>query len=121
MKKQIKFLMFCLGLSIHSLMAQEKTKSSVAILNIDVVGEIKLSPEQAGNLIRMELEKLDTFEVLDRYETAQQLSKIKTEVKDCYSKSCLVNLGQNLTCKYMLSGTIEALGNSIFITLRPFL
>ena len=118
MKKKIKFLMFCLGLSIHSLMAQEKTKSSVAILNIDVVGEIKLSPEQAGNLIRMELEKLDTFEVLDRYETAQQLSKIKTEVKDCYSKSCLVNLGQNLTCKYMLSGTIEALGNSIFITLR---
>ena len=52
------------------------------ILSIDING-LKSEPQQMGNLVRTELEKLDTFEVMDRYDVAYMVEKNKlSTIKD---------------------------------------
>lgn len=78
MKKSIKNLLF-LGLSSLVMTLSSQTlqkKQSLTILNIDVQGLI-MAPSAMGSLVRTEVEKLDTFEVTDRYDINYILEKNK--------------------------------------------
>ena len=55
-----------------------KLKPSLTVLSIDVENLMPtLTASQMGNLVRIELEKLDTFEVMDRYDVAYMVQKNK--------------------------------------------
>jgi hypothetical protein len=71
-----------------------------------------------GNLVRTELEKLDTFEVMDRYDVAYMVEKNKLSINNCYGKLCLTEIGQTIHSDKMLSGSIELYPKSIIYTLR---
>lgn len=96
---------------------QAQQKATVAVISIDSRG---LSIDQTGmaNLVRIELEKIDFFEVLDQYETAMVLSKNKVDMKNTFAKSELVRIGKMLNTDKMLTGTIEKFGNKIVLSLR---
>ncbi len=106
-------------LSIHSAFAQNATKKklTLTILSIDITG-IKSDPLQMGNLVRTELEKLDTFEVMDRYDVAYMVEKNKLSINNCYGKLCLTEIGEIIKSDKMLSGSIEQYPKSIIYTLR---
>ena len=95
--------------------AQNKIK--LTILNVDTQG-LDFTPEQMGNLLRIEAEKLDSFEVMDRYDVAYLIKKNNLILDDCYGKICLVETGTVLGADKMLSGSIELYGETIFLTLR---
>ena len=116
-KSIILFAAFCC--SINSNIAQEstKTKSTLTILSIDIAG-LKSEPQQMGNLVRTELEKLDTFEVMDRYDVAYMVEKNKLSINNCYGKLCLTEIGETIHSDKMLSGSIEQYPKSIIYTLR---
>ena len=59
----------------------KKQKPSLTILSIDIAG-FKTDPQQMGNLVRTELEKLDTFEVMDRYDVAYMVEKNKLSINN---------------------------------------
>jgi hypothetical protein len=107
--------------SFTSVSAQETgkkaAKPSVTVLNIDAKGMV-LDPVQMGNMVRLELEKLDTFEVMDRYDVSYVIEKNKLNINNCYGKICLVEVGTVIHSDKMLTGSIELFGETIVVTLR---
>ena len=99
------------------MIAQNSNKKSVSVLNIDSKG-VTLDPIQMGNLVRIELEKLDTFEVMDRYDVAYVVEKNKLNITNCYGKLCLVEIGSTIKSEKMFSGSVEMYGETIIITFR---
>lgn len=121
MKTTIKFIALGIIASLftNSSKAQtlKKEKSTLTILSIDING-LKSEPKQMGNLVRTELEKLDTFEVMDRYDVAYMVEKNKLSINNCYGKLCLTEIGEIIHSDKMLSGSIELYPKSIIYTLR---
>jgi hypothetical protein len=92
-------------------------KSKVAVLHIDSKGFI-LDPAQMGNLVRLELDKLGQFEVLDKYDVAYLAEKENLNFDKCFGKICLVETGRKLRADKMLTGSVELLGEHVVVTLR---
>lgn len=92
-------------------------KAKVVVLNFD--SKIpNYDPAAMGNLVRIELEKLDTFDVMDRYDVAYLVDKNELKIGNCYGKICLVELGKSLGADKMLTGSVEVFGPSIVYTMR---
>jgi hypothetical protein len=92
-------------------------KPSITVLNIDSKG-VGMDPVQMGNMVRIELEKLDTFEVMDRYDVSYVIEKNKISVNNCYGKICLVEVGNIINSEKMFTGSVELLGETIVVTFR---
>lgn len=97
--------------------AEATNKSKVVVLNFD--SQIpSYEPASMGNLVRIELEKLDTFDVMDRYDVTYLVEKNELKVNNCYGKICLVELGKTLGVDKMLTGSVEIFGPAIVYTMR---
>ena len=92
-------------------------KPSLTVLNMDSQG-IEYTPEQLGNLLRMEIEKLDKYEVTDRYDVAYLVEKNDLHIDNCYGKICLTEIGKLLKSDKMMSGSAELYGDKIILSLR---
>ena len=46
-----------------------------------------------GNLVRMELDKLQKYEVVDRYDVAYLIEKNDLKIDNCFGKICLLEIG----------------------------
>jgi len=95
----------------------ETNFKSVAVLNVDTK-DMDVSPEVAGTLIRLELDKLNLFEVMDRYDMEYLIEKNSINIEKCYGKICLTEVGGLLGTDNMLTGSIEKLGEKIVISAR---
>lgn len=85
------------------------------------VGPIKTfgvfaEPQTASTIARIELVKLEKYQVLDRFDM-QEVENFE-KYQECYGKSCLVEYGRALNVDYILSGSVDGLGNKIVITLK---
>jgi len=99
------------------LQAQNTNKSSLTVLNVDAQN-IEYDAVQMGNLVRLELDKLDTFEVMDKYDVAYLVEKNDLAIENCYGKICLLEVGELLDADKMLTGSVEGYGEIIIVTLR---
>ena len=93
------------------------TKPSLAIISIDAKG-INSDPNVVRNMVQLELEKTNKYNVMDRYDLEDILKHEDVQFKDCYGKSCLVEKGKLLDVDKMLTGSIELFGDKIVVTLR---
>ncbi len=98
--------------------AQAQKRAVVAILHVDTQGIYGITPEQGGNMLRLELEKLEMMEVIDKYDAFYLLKQQGVEVAGCYGKQCLIEAGKVIKAEKMLTGSVEKYGNSIMLTLR---
>lgn len=121
MKTTIKTLILICSLQfvLNPLFSQNvnKVKPTLTILSIDIKG-LSSDPQQMGNLVRTELEKLDTFEVMDRYDVAYMVESKKLSISNCYGKLCLTEIGSLINSDKMLTGSVEQYPKSIIYTLR---
>ena len=118
--KTMKNLLFCIliiTLGFSRINAQNETQPSLTVLNIDAQG-IEYTPVQIGNLVRLEMDKLGTFEVMDKYDVAYLVEKNELKIDNCYGKICLVEIGKLINSDKMFTGSVERYGKSIIITLR---
>lgn len=92
-------------------------KPTLTVLNIDAKG-VQLDPTQMGNLVRIEIDKLDMYDVTDRYDVAYLIDKNKLNINNCYGKMCLVEMGNIVKTDYMYSGSVELYGQTIVVTMR---
>jgi hypothetical protein len=92
-------------------------KPKVAVLQIDSKGFV-LDPVQMGDLVRLELDKLGQFEVLDKYDVAYLAERESLNFDNCFGKICLVETGRKLRADKMLTGSVELLGEHVVVTLR---
>jgi hypothetical protein len=103
--------------SMNAQNGAKKNRKTLTVLNIDSKG-LNLDPVQMGNLVRIELEKLDTFEVMDRYDVSYVIEKNKLNIGNCYGKICLVEVGNEIHSEKMLTGSAELYGETIIMTFR---
>lgn len=114
MKTTFLILAFALG-TLLQVNAQEN-KSIAA--GYPAVNGLYATPEIAAKLIRLELTKLGGYSVYDEYDMKDAIANDSTLKNDCISKNCLVRLGQALDVDYTISGSIDALGSKIVISLK---
>lgn len=89
---------------------------TVAVSDIYTHG-VDMTPEIAAKLTRIEITKLDKYVVLDVFDMDSELGG-DTTFEDCYGKTCLINFGKKLKVDKVLSGSYEALGKKIIISLK---
>jgi len=92
-------------------------KPTLAVLEIDAPNP-SFSPIELGDIVRMEVSKLDRFDVLDRYDATYLIQKNNLTVENCFGKICLTEIGTKLGIEKMLTGSLETFGETIVITLR---
>jgi hypothetical protein len=95
----------------------QTVRPTITVLNIDTKG-LELDPQQMGNLVRIELEKLDSFDVTDRYDVVYLVDKNKLNIANCYGKLCLLEVGNTIKTDYMFTGSVELYGQTIITTFR---
>lgn len=124
MKTQIVFLTMFLSIILllkNNIYGQtgnyDNNKPVIGVLNIDVKG-VGMQPDQMGNLLRLELEKIDTFDVIDRYDAVYLIEKNNINIANCYGKICLVEKGKILNANKMLGGSVESFNEIIVVTLK---
>jgi len=85
-KKSSKMLVLlcCMLIGLTS-SSQAVKKPKLTILNVDSKG-FNLDAQQMGNLVRLEMEKLDKYDVTDRYDIAYLIEKNNLNVTNCYGK-----------------------------------
>ncbi|MDX1903932.1 MAG: hypothetical protein SFU27_07220 [Thermonemataceae bacterium] len=109
MKSNFVMLAFLLAFSLKA--------QTITVLHIDTKG-LGYSPAQMGDLLRIELDKLQKYQVTDRYDVAYLIKEKKLTVDSCYGKICLVEIGKAIKSDKMLGGTVERLGKKIIVSLR---
>ena len=104
-----------------TLMAFLSLMSSAVFSKTIGVGPLKTfglfaETETASTIARLELIKLEKYEVLDRFD----MSEVEDyqNYQSCFGKACLIEYGKKLNVDYILSGNIDGLGNKIVITLK---
>ncbi|RLD23307.1 MAG: hypothetical protein DRI71_05625 [Bacteroidetes bacterium] len=96
---------------------KELTKENIAILSISSKN-ITSDAATVRNILQLEVEKTNIFSVMDKYDIQDILSDSGKEFKNCYGKSCLVEVGKILKADVMLTGNVERYGEKIVVTLR---
>lgn len=89
---------------------------TIAVSDLSTRG-IKTTPTTTGKLTRLELVKIDQYTVLDEFDMVETLER-NPDLKECYGKKCLIRLGQALNVDYVLSGSVDGIGNKIVINLK---
>jgi hypothetical protein len=91
--------------------------ATIAVANPNV-NTLTIKPEAAAKMMRLELIKINKYKVYDEFDM-NEVIKAKEEYKTgCYGQSCLTKLGEELKVDYVMSGSIDGLGNKIVITIK---
>ncbi len=109
-------MMFCMLLPVMLLRAQE-VKWRVAVLAIDSKGTT-LDIAQLANITRVEMERLDQYEVLGKFDLEEKAKNNGINLADCYGKDCLIRAGRLINADFILTGSIDLYTQSIMISYR---
>jgi hypothetical protein len=98
-----------------SYFAQQSNTIAVANPNVNA---LTIKPESVAKMMRLELIKINKYKVYDEFDM-NEVIKTKEEYKvGCYGQSCLARLGEELKVDYVMSGSIDGLGNKIVVTIK---
>ena len=98
-----------------SYFAQQSNTIAVANPNVN---SLTIKPESVAKMMRLELIKINKYKVYDEFDM-NEVIKAKEEYKvGCYGQNCLSRLGEELKVDYVMSGSIDGLGNKIVITIK---
>jgi hypothetical protein len=118
MKTQlIKIMATCLVTCSAFISKAQTSKTSLTLLNIDSK-TIGIEPKNMGNMVRLEIEKLNKYDVKDKYDVQYFLEQNKLDMVSCYGKTCLTEMGTLLKSDKMFTGSVERIGKIIVITYR---
>jgi hypothetical protein len=112
MKKQLIFMIF-VTMNVWALAQNPK----LGVVSFDA-NQNELKPEELTELLRIEISKHGKYELVDRYEIKEALSKANIDPKTCLSKSCLMEAGKILDVDYLMSASVDKLGEALFIRIR---
>lgn len=93
------------------------SKPKIAVANIDFKSK-EISPGTLGNYLRTEMAKVESFEVMDRYDQEYLLKKKEFSIENCYGKLCMLELAKVLEVDKMITGSIDPYGETILLTLN---
>ncbi len=115
-KLQSTFLLVAIFFSgMASYFAQPSNTIAVANPNVNA---LTVKSESVAKMMRLELIKINKYKVYDEFDM-NEVIKAKEEYKlGCYGQTCLAKLGEELKVDYVMSGSIDGLGNKIVVTIK---
>jgi len=105
-------------LSSNLTWAQNNARPTLAISEIDAFDVVGNKQSALPTLILLEMTKLNRYEILDQYDLKFLAQRDSIEIKKCFSKICLTQMGKKLNVDKILSGTIQLIGENIMVTFR---
>ncbi len=99
----------------------QNTLKELAFIEIDLRSSKFTSSDNIINsMVRVELEKTKKFQILDKYDIEYISKRDSLNIKNCFSKLCMNDLGKKLKVDYMFTGNIDYLSDKIILTFRLF-
>jgi len=117
MKKTIFFYKLILIFIFFPVLMFSQNKESIAIIGIDTKG-VMFDNISMENLLRLEVEKTNKYEVFDKYDVNNILKTNGFDPLDCFGKTKLLEVGNLLKVNKILTGNIDKFGEKIIFTLR---
>jgi len=114
--RTMMLLIAILGASV-CVNAQNQTKPVAAVLGIDSKGVIQ-DGESISYMVRLEMEKANVYNVMDKYDVAEGVKKNNIDLTTCFGKSCVVASGKLLGVDKVITGSVERFGEKIIISLK---
>ncbi|PKP23151.1 MAG: hypothetical protein CVU05_00690 [Bacteroidetes bacterium HGW-Bacteroidetes-21] len=108
-------IVFCLQINAQT--ENQGNKKRLAIISVDIK-DLTIDKETMRNMVQLELEKANIYEVMDKYDVADIVKKNGLNVDNCFGKNCLVEAGKFLKADKMLTGNIERFGDKLIFILR---
>jgi len=90
-------------------------QSTIAVSNPNVTS-LSIKPESAARMMRLELIKLNKYKVYDEFDMADVIKTNPDFANNCFGQNCLIKLGESLNTDYVMSGSLDLLGNKIAIS-----
>lgn len=121
MKKLFFYQIFgflCMML-ITSLPVYAQKKHVIAVVSINSV-KMPYSSEQLTDAARNSMEKLNLYQVVDKYDQIFLAEQKQFNLNDCLSKTCLYEAGTVLEATHILTGSVESFGMKVIVKLRLF-
>ncbi len=94
-----------------------QSKDRIAIISIESNGLIKKQNE-ITTIVNLEFQKLQFYEVLERYDIKEFLKKSNTNIDSCLSISCLTSIGEDIGVEKVVSGSVQRIGEKIVFHIR---
>lgn len=96
--------------------SQSQQKQSAAVMNIDSkVPEI--NPSVLGSIVRLELQKLNFYNVIDKYDAEYLIQKNQLQIEKCYGRMCMVEVGKALQVDKVIGGSFEIIEKNLIVSL----
>jgi TolB-like protein len=104
-------------LFIQCTMVFSQARQKFAVISMDTKG-VAYDNAAMTSLVHLELEKINKFEVLDKYDVSDILKSNNIINDACMGKSCQVRVGKLLNSDKMVSGSVEKFGQKVIVVLR---
>jgi hypothetical protein len=117
MKTIVKLITVSCIVSLSVSAQQGKVKPAMAVIGIDARG-VNTEAITMANMVRTELEKLKSFNIMDKYDVQYLLQQNQVNMVNCYGKTCLTEVGLILKADKMFTGSVEQQGKYIVFTYR---
>ena len=114
MKKIFIPILLCVLFICKNIIAQTETAAVVSVYTQNV----KISPEIAESILRIELTKTEKFKVLDKLDMLEIINEQKLDITNCFGKKCLTEVGKAASIDKITTGSIENLGKKIVVTIK---
>lgn len=92
-------------------------REKIAVIGIDV-HNVAVDNVTLRNMVLLELEKANIYEVLDKFDVADVLKQNDFDPEGCLGKTCQVKVGRMLNADKMLTGSVERFGEKIIFIFR---
>lgn len=92
-------------------------KLAVAAIDLNLVLPEGLNTS-IPDLVMMEMAMIKGYELLDRYDMAYLAKRDNIDMAGCYSKICLVDIGNKLNVDKVITGSIKQVGDNIVVNFR---
>ena len=94
-------------------------KQSVAILDFDT-RSYPVDVQQVLQKATIEMMRINQYEVIDKYDIEFIAKRDNVQLKGCFSKICLKDIGERLQCDYIITGSYDLLADKVALTIRMF-
>ncbi len=112
------FLIAFLGF-VSPLIAQNQVLPTVAVLGVESNG-VSNDAAAVSYMIRLEIEKLNIYYIMDKYDVADVAVQNNIDVANCFGKNCVTAAGKSLEVDKVISGGVERFGEKIIISLKLY-
>ena len=97
-----------------------QVKPSVAILDFDTRGYTEVNRHQIIQKLTLEMINMAGYEVMDNYDIEYISLRDSMDFHGCFSRICLKELGEHLKVDFILTGSMNLLGEKVSTTVRLF-